>query len=308
MIFGVEIDQLLLVFCSYFEGKHVILKQKVDGIMKDFPSCFGESGVEVASDANRVAPVVTCAYHYESEAFSGFITVTWIKNMMAQGLSIGIQSSTKECLAKVDIKPWLFSKRKGVKSLVVDSIKVDIFWDLSCAKFGCGPEPVEGFYVAVSFNQQLCLLVGDLEKEAYKKVDPAPLASKASFVARKEDIFGKGLYCSKAQLCGKGRVHDIRIEYDSLGKCLTIFIDSTPVLEVTRLKWKFRGNQSILVDGVCVEVYWDVHSWLFGTLLGNAIFLFRSHVQSEPLAGRCKHTPTSNTHGFSLVLCAWKNQ
>ncbi|KAL8530607.1 hypothetical protein ACS0TY_007585 [Phlomoides rotata] len=308
---------MFLEIASYLGGSRSHL---TDGIMKDFPSCFGESGVQVATDTSRVAPpqnLVICVYHYHSQAFSGFITVTWIKNLMAQGLSIGIETQSKESLAKVDIKPWLFSKRKGVKSLVVNSIRVDIYWDLSCAKFGSGPEPLEGFYVAVAFNQELCLLVGDLESEAYKKVDPAPFASKATFVAKKEDIFGKRLYSSKAQLCGKGRLHDIMIEYDaneSLGKCLTISIDGKPVLEVARLKWKFRGNQTILVDGVSVEVYWDVYSWLFGSLVGNAIFLFRSHVGSESSAlswkglQRFKDTPTSLTHGFSLVLCAWKNE
>ena len=33
-------------------------------------------------------------------------------------------------LCKVDIKPWLFSKRKG-KNLEVDSSKFEIFWDLT---------------------------------------------------------------------------------------------------------------------------------------------------------------------------------
>lgn len=305
---------------------------QVYGIMKDFPSCFGESGVQVAdsspSSTNRAAAqnLVTCVYHYQSQGFSGFITVTWIKYLMAQGLSIGIENSTKECLGKVDIKPWLFSKRKGFKNLVVDSTTVDIHWDLSSAKFGSGPEPLEGFYLAIALNQELCLLLGDLQSEAYKKIDPAPFASKATFVARKEHIFGKRFYSSKAQFCGKGRLHDIRIEYDpteSFGKCLTIFIDRKAVLQVTHLKWKFRGNQTILVDGLSVEVYWDVHSWLFGGVVGNAIFLFRTHVPGEkpwvnrsPLEPsalswkgwqRSKDTP-SQSHGFSLVLCAWKNE
>lgn len=300
------------------------------GMMKDFPSCFGESGVQVAdsspSTTTRAQNVVVCVYHYHSQAFSGFITVTWIKNLMAQALSIAVENSGNDCLGKVDIRPWLFSKRKGFKNMVVDSTSVDIYWDLSSARFGSGPEPLEGFYLAIAINQELCLLVGDLQSEAYKKIDPAPFASKATFVARKEHIFGKRLYNSKAQFCGKGRLHDIRIEYDpneSCGRCLTMFIDRKAVLQVTRLKWKFRGNQTILVDGVSVEVYWDVHSWLFESVVGSAIFLFRTQVMgekpwcsrlpSEPSAlswkewQRCKDTP-SQTHGFSLVLCAWKNE
>lgn len=305
--------------------------------MKDFPSCFGESGVQVAdsspSTANRAAAaasapqnLVACIYHYQSQAFSGFITVTWIKNLMAQALSIALDNASNDCLAKVDIKPWLFSKRKGFKNIVLDSTKLDIYWDLSSAKFGAGPEPLEGFYLAIALNQQLCLLLGDLQTEAYKKIDPSPLASKATFVARKEHIFGKRLYNCKAQFCGKGRLHDVRIEYDpseSFGKCLKMFIDRKAVLQVTQLKWKFRGNQTILVDGVSVEVYWDVHGWLFDSVVGSAIFLFRTQVSgekpwanrspSEPSAlrwkdwQRSKDTP-SHSHGFSLVLCAWKSE
>ncbi|XP_047953720.1 uncharacterized protein LOC125199909 [Salvia hispanica] len=164
------------------------------------------------------------------------------------------------------------------------------------------PRALRGFYLAIAINQELCLLLGDSQTEAYKKIDPSPFAPKASFLARKEHIFGKRLYNSKAQFCGKGRLHDIRIEFDPnerCGKCLTMLVDRKVVLQVTHLQWKFRGNQTILVDGVCVEVYWDVHGWLFD----SAIFLFRTHVpvaKAGPLGGL--------SHGFSLVLCAWKSE
>ena len=65
---------------------------------------------------------------------------------MGQGLSVGIDDLANQCLCKVDIKPWLFSKRKGSKNLEVDSSITEIYWDLTNAKFGYGLEPVEGFY------------------------------------------------------------------------------------------------------------------------------------------------------------------
>jgi hypothetical protein len=55
------------------------------------------------------------------------ITITWTKNLMGQGLSVGIDDLSNQCLCKVDIKPWLFSKRKGSKNLVVDFSKFEIF-------------------------------------------------------------------------------------------------------------------------------------------------------------------------------------
>lgn len=303
--------------------------------MKEFPSCFGENGVQVAysssssssssstNNNSRAAPqnLVTCVYRYQSRAFSGFITVTWIKHLMAQGLSIGIEDSTKESLCKVDIKPWLFSKRKGFKNVIVNSTTVDIHWDLSSAKFGPSPEPLEGFYLSIALDQELCLLLGDSPNKAYKKIDPIP---KATFVAKREHIFGKRSYNSKAQFYDKGKLHDIRIEYDpseSFGKCLIIYIDRKSVLQVTHLKWKFRGNQPILVDGLSVEVYWDVYSWLFDSVMGNAIFLFRtgekswtdrspfeSHASKSAGRQRSYKDVDSLSHGFSLVLCAWKNE
>ena len=41
----------------------------------------------------------------------------------------------------------LYKKKKKVShNLEVDSSKIEIYWGLNNAKFGYGPEPVEGFY------------------------------------------------------------------------------------------------------------------------------------------------------------------
>ncbi|XP_047167114.1 uncharacterized protein LOC124836089 [Vigna umbellata] len=144
--------------------------------MKEFPSCFGENRVQVAdsssSSTTRVAQnVVTCVYQCKLRHRSCLIMVSWTKTLMGQGLSVGIDDLGNHCLYKVEIKPSLFTKRKGSKNLEVQYGKIDIFWDLSCAKFGFKPEPLEGFYLAVVFNKELVLLLGDLKKEACKKMD-----------------------------------------------------------------------------------------------------------------------------------------
>ncbi|CAK9147048.1 unnamed protein product [Ilex paraguariensis] len=304
--------------------------------MRDFPSCFGESGVQVAdssssSTASKTAQnLVTCVYKCQLQGVSCFITVTWTRTLMGQGLSVGIDDSDNRSLCKVDIKPWLFSKRKGYKTLEVDSsIIVDIYWDLTSAKFGSGPEPLEGFYLAVVLNQGMILLLGDLEKEAHKKTDSnsTPLSFDSVFVAKKEHIFGKKFYGAKAKFCDKGLVHDISIECDTTGTndpCLVIRVDSKSVMQVKRLRWKFRGNHTILVDGLPVEVYWDVHGWLFGNVMGNAVFLFQTCLSadklwtsSQPISNpsmlsrscsqRFKGSQSQDL-GFSLILYAWKNE
>ncbi|KAB2634905.1 hypothetical protein D8674_041221 [Pyrus ussuriensis x Pyrus communis] len=289
--------------------------------MRDFPSCFGENGVQVAdsssSNSSRTAQnLVTCVYQCRLRGRSCLITVTWSRNLMGQGLSVGIDDSSSQCLCKVDIKPCLEAY----------SSKIDIYWDLSSAKFGSGPEPLEGYYVGVVVDSQMLLLLGDMRKEAFKKTSVTPVPSSAVCVAKREHIFGKRGFATKAQFCNNGQVHDLVIECDTVGvndPCLLVRVDSKPVMQVKRLRWKFRGNHTILVDGLAVEVFWDVHNWLFGTSPGNAVFMFKTCLSAEKLwASQPTSDPSSlqwsfsqrfsdsksQGLGFSLILYAWKNE
>lgn len=302
--------------------------------MKDFPSCFGENGVQVAdfsssssSTANKAAQnLVTSVYHCRLRGKSCSITVTWSKNLMGQGLSVGIDDNTNQSLCKVDIKPWLFSKKKGSKSLEASSSKLDVYWDLSSAKFGSGPEPLEGFYLGIVCERQMILLLGDMRKEALRKTGSTPASSGSVLIAKREHIFGRKMFGTKAQFCDNGPVHDLMIECDTTGindPYLVIRVDTKPLLQVKRLTWKFRGNHTILVDGIGIEVFWDVHNWLFATSLGNAVFMFKTCPPPEKLwasqplcdpqtlhwswSQRFRDTQSHNL-GFSLILYAWKNE
>ncbi|KAJ6803837.1 uncharacterized protein M6B38_187710 [Iris pallida] len=295
--------------------------------MRDFPSCFGESGVQVSDSSSGSSRscqnMVTCLYKAHLRRRPCVITVTWTRHLMGQGLAVGIDDSCSKSLCKVDIKPWLFTKTKGSKSLDADDGKVDIFWDLSAARFGSGPEPSEGFYVAVLFDLDMVLLLGDLTKEAHRKTNAGPSPSNAVLVAKKEHLFGKNVYSTKAQLCDSGKVHDVAIECETAAAAgggggglkepsMEIRIDRRRVVQVKRLGWKFRGNQTILVDGTSVEVFWDVHSWLFGGHVGNAVFMFQSCLPTEKLLPWSCSQSFKETQlrglGFSLVLYAWKSE
>ncbi|XP_004302026.1 PREDICTED: uncharacterized protein LOC101296394 [Fragaria vesca subsp. vesca] len=303
--------------------------------MRDFPSCFGENGVQVADSSSssnnhntsRTAQnLVTCIYQCRLRNRSCLITVTWSRNLMGQGLSIGIDDSSNQCLCKVDIKPWLFSKRRGSKSLEAYSSKIDIYWDFSSAKFGSGPEPVDGYYVGIVVDRQMILLLGDMKKEAFKKTSASPASSNAGCIARREHIFGKKVFTTKARFCNDGQVHDLVIECDTVGvndPCLIVRVDSKTVMQVKRLRWKFRGNHTILVDGLAVEVFWDVHNWLFGSSPGSAVFMFKTCLSAEKLwSGQPQSDPSalqwsfsqrfsdskSQGLGYSLMLYAWKNE
>ncbi|KAL3591267.1 hypothetical protein D5086_009907 [Populus alba] len=219
--------------------------------MRDFPSCFGENGIQVADSSSsntskNAQNLVTCVYQCRIRGRSCLITITWSKNLMGQGLSVGIDDSANQCLCKVDIKPWLFSKRKG----------------------------------------QMVLILGDMRKEAFKKAGATPIPSNAVFVAKREHVFGKKVFCTKARFCDNGHIHDLVIECDTIGvsdPCLLVRVDCKTVMQVKRLRWKFRGNHTILVDGLAIEVFWDVHNWLFGASVGNAVFMFKTCTSSEKL-------------------------
>ncbi|KAJ6748516.1 hypothetical protein OIU79_029595 [Salix purpurea] len=56
---------------------------------------------------------------------------------------------------------------------------------------------------------------------------------------------------------------------------MAIKIDGHLVIHVKHLQWKFRGNESINLHKLRVEVYWDVHDWLFSPGLRHALFIFK---------------------------------
>ncbi|KAJ4974362.1 hypothetical protein NE237_007536 [Protea cynaroides] len=73
--------------------------------------------------------------------------------------------------------------------------------------------------------------------------------------------------------------------------------------QVKHLRWKCKGNQKILVDGLPVEVFWDVHNWLFGIVLGSVVFMFQTCVADEK--SRASH---SNTHTEPLpTILPWSS-
>ncbi|KAL3828794.1 hypothetical protein ACJIZ3_017596 [Penstemon smallii] len=301
--------------------------------MRDFPSCFGENGVQVADASCSSVGVnksyqnsITCVYKCKLFGDSCLISIIWSKNLMGQCLTIEIDDTSHQCICKVDVKPSLFSKRKGSKCLEVKSSKIGVFWDLSLAKFGSALEPLEGYYIAVVWEGEMVLAIGDLKKEAFKKTGITSSVSSAIFISKREHISGKRVYGTKAQFCDNGPIHDLKIECDTNGNddpCLLILIDAKLVMKVKHLRWKFRGNYTITVDGLPIEVYWDVHNWLFGPSLGNAVFMFQTNLSAEKLwnssslrdssvmSWSCLESfrePKSQGLGFTLILYAWKNE
>ncbi|CAI9762649.1 unnamed protein product [Fraxinus pennsylvanica] len=301
--------------------------------MRDFPSCFGENGVQVADASCSGVGVskasqnlVTCTYRCKLLGKSCLVNFVWSKSLMGQCLSVEIDDLSHQLICKIDIKPSLFSKWKGSKCFEVNSSKIEVLWDLSLAKFGSGPEPLEAYFVAVVCKGEIVVLIGDLRKEAFKKTGAASSISSTIFLSKREHIFGKRVYGTRAQFYHNGPIHDLKIECDTNGgndPCLVVRIDTKQVMQVKHLQWKFRGNYTILVDGLPVEIFWDVHNWLFCPSLRNAVFMFQTCLSAENLWTRqpvshpavfsrsgSENFRDSNLPGlgFSLFLYAWKTE
>lgn len=298
----------------------------------NFPSCFGENGIQVAdfSSSRSISGknsqnVVTCVYKCKLFDQSCLVTVVWSRNLMGRCLSVEIDDSNHQPLCKFDVKPSLFSKRKGSKFLETNSSKIDLFWDFSGAKFGAGPEPLEDFYLALLCKEEMVFLIGDLRQEAFNKTNASPGRINSIFVSKKEHIFGKRVFCTRAQFCDNGPFHSLCIEFDhnSTDPCLMIRVDTKTAIKIKRLQWKFRGNDTVCIDGLPVEVFYDVHNWLFGDS-GSAVFMFQTSLSAEKMwssqkiydpfvpdwacSESFKETKKLPHLGFSLILYAWNNE
>ncbi|RLN33472.1 uncharacterized protein C2845_PM03G23560 [Panicum miliaceum] len=301
--------------------------------MRDL-ACFGDASVQIAGGGGGgargrgKAPAAargraTFLYHARLAGRPCALSVTWTRGGGLAGQAaavsvVAVDAASGDRLCRADVKPWLFANRKGSKSLDVaasgGSTKVvEVFWDLSGARFGPAPEPLEGFYVAVVCDREMVLLLGDMRKEAYRKTGAGRPAVDALLVARREHVVGKKVFSAKAQFCHHGRCHDIVIECDNAGAndpCLVIRIDRRPVKRVRRLAWKFRGNQTILVDGLPVEVFWDVHGWRFDSETSSAVFMFHACQEPEKSMSwvylQIFKEHQLQGHGFSLIIHAWK--
>ena len=86
---------------------------------------------------------------------------------------------------------------------------------------------------------------------------------------------------------------------------LSIKIEKQRVIHVKNLEWKFRGNQTVVLDGVSIEVFWDVHNWLFShhaspSPTGSAIFIFQK-------AGPCSDKNKFDRAASAANLCGGLN-
>ncbi|KAJ4824774.1 hypothetical protein Tsubulata_044014 [Turnera subulata] len=271
-----------------------------------FPSCFRPSTAGPALDYHHPPPppppppnsgnpnLTTCLYQTDLGLFS----LTWSRTFLGHSLNLHLLPidlnnysplsfpnplSLSSLSFHLHIKPFVFWKRHGSKKLQVVSHdpnnsrapRIHVFWDLSRAKFGSGPEPRSGFYIAVVVNGEMTLVVGDLTRLAFAKTKAQKPQRSPVIVLRREHVFGNRVYTTKARFGGRDRSISIDCSVSNDAR-LSFCVDNERVLQVKHLKWKFRGNERIEVDGVPIQVSWDVYNWLFEDVNnGHAVFMFR---------------------------------
>lgn len=132
----------------------------------------------------------------------------------------------------------------------------------------------------------MTLLVGDSTKEAYARTRAKKPGRSQALVLRREHVLGNKVYNTNARFGGKSREISIDCRVNEDAK-LCFSIDNERVLQIKRLKWKFRGNERIEVDGVSIQVSWDVYNWLFDQGLndGHAVFMFKFENEGSEIPG-----------------------
>jgi hypothetical protein len=71
--------------------------------------------------------------------------------------------------------------------------------------------------------EEVVLLLGDLQKDAYKKIGCRPALIDPILVSRKEHIFGKKMFFTRIKFHEKGSFHEVSIECknkSNTGNCL----------------------------------------------------------------------------------------
>jgi hypothetical protein len=263
-----------------------------------FPSCFRPSPT---NEDNRHSPPPPpppphstnpnlATYLFQTDI--GLVSLTWSRSILGRSLHVQLHhypfdspppnpssSSSSSSSFHLHIKPFIFWKKHGTKKL---SSNTHLFWNLSKAKFGSGPEPNSGFYFAVVVDNEMTLLVGDSNKDAYTKSKSKEPKNFQYLVMKREHVYANKIYNTRAKFGGKMR----EIQIDCGGRDhskLCFSVDGEKVLQIKRLKWKFRGNERVEIDGVSVQISWDVYNWLFvkDNNDGHALFMFKFEEEDD---------------------------
>lgn len=163
---------------------------------------------------------------------------------------------------------------------------VGVFWDYAAARYGAGPEPVSGFYVAVVADAEFVLLLGDMSRGYVERLHGGIPVAESRMARRRERFVGCGCWHTKARFLESGAEHEIGVGLEGDTEAW-VTVDGRKVVQLRRLRWNFRGSHTLILDGGApVDMTWDLHGWLFHALdpsasSSSAVFTFHARGASE---------------------------
>lgn len=225
---------------------------------------------------------VTFVYQTKVAESLRSVTVSWCKDSTEHFLSVNVDNTLEEnkFSCKIDLESGHAWGKKGLRSFEMAGARVDIYWDLRHAKFSTSPQPNSGYYVALVYKKEVLLLLGDLQNDAFERTKSKPSPEEATLVCKRDNVYGKKVFCTRAILENGKTEHDVVIETSLSGPDdpeMWITIDGTLTSRVMNLHWRFRGNDIVMVNNFPVQIFWDVHDWLFTNDIGPspAFFVFK---------------------------------
>ncbi|MFQ6662166.1 hypothetical protein Gotur_030069 [Gossypium turneri] len=149
-----------------------------------------------------------------------------------------------------------------------------------------------------------------MKNDALKRTKKKLSLIDPNLLCKQEHICGKRLFCSKTKL-GEGiQEHDIIIENcqsDLDDPEMWVIIDDTTIIRVMNLHWRFRRNEIVTVNKTPVQVFWDVHDWLYNKFgSSHGLFIF---IPGEPDSNSIINSDDDcniNVPKFCYILYAWK--
>ena len=242
------------------------------------PACFSQPNSPSSSSQILPQDLVTCIYQTQLCNSPTYITLCWSKTLFSHSLTI---YATDIFSITIPLNPSSFSffrTRPASKSVYPAHRlfqKIKLYWDFSRAELDQNSaEPESSFYIAISCNGRLEFFMGDLFDHLTQRSGSLATTKRPAdpiLLSRREHAFGHEIYTSRSQFMGSK--HEIEIECNS--GVLRVKVDGKISLVVKRLAWKFRGNEKIFIDGIEVEFYWDVFSWVNSNGNGHGVFVFQ---------------------------------
>ncbi|KAF3320770.1 hypothetical protein FCM35_KLT14904 [Carex littledalei] len=259
--------------------------------MKDLTSCFSNHAVRVADvGCSRSSSIInknsyvapnnksnrrTVTSTYISRLTSQkeiLVQLTWSRNHDGPILTLQMDdqfynNSGQKTSSRRAMSIQLSQEKKGNWTSTWGSCTVNLYWDVTLAVYSTGsPEPISGFHVVMHVNSEFVLLLGEVGKGHLNPVELHGTKPHAQtyMISRKEQVHGLTCYTTEARFHPADKNHKICINFEADKQVLLVNVDDKLAVQVTNLKWNFRGNQTIFFEKMMVDIMWNLQGWLYG--------------------------------------------